>query len=210
MLMLNILSKPQPEGDYYKEVTQKTALVLHFTAGYTAESARSTLDKVDHIAVHYIVDTNGDVWHKFDRQYWGFHLGMKCCSPDRFQDKRTISIEIVNIGPVWLKNGKYHDYVGKVWSENTVFKAPGYRSTDGCVKFPEAQTEAVCELVDVILGKEPHIPRKIPKDKLAYQLPALEKFNGVLTHGMYRKDKYDLGPAFNYKRLIEVCKLQEV
>ena len=206
---MNIIEKPAPTNDYFQEAITKTGLVLHFTAGYTAEGARVALDKEDHVSVGYIVDLNGDVWHRFDRKFWGYHLGMTEYNQGHAQDKRTIAIEIVNIGPVWHKDGVWKDYVGGKWDESKVAKVP-YHGADGMIKFPEAQMVGICDLVGAILSKEPNIAKSVPQDKLSYLVPKICSFSGVMCHTMFRKDKYDMGTSFDWQRLIKTCGLTEV
>jgi hypothetical protein len=54
------------------------------------------------------------------------------------------------------------------------------------------------------------IPAAIPSDFTAFQLPAIGRFSGVATHQMFRRDKYDLGPAFPFHELIQQCGLKTV
>ena len=119
-----------------------------------------------------------------------------------------MAIEIVNIGPVWLKSGVWHDYVGKIWHPEDVIPTVD-RGAGGCVRFPPSQMLSVVSLVDYLLTKW-KIPRQIPKDHTAYQLPAMNVFKGITTHQMFRRDKYDMGTAFPFGQLVEACKLKEV
>ena len=206
---MKIISDPSPAGDFKTDMYTKEVITLHFTAGYSYHSADVTLDKIDRVAVPFIVDVNGDIYHKFDKFFWAYHLGMKSDNPDHIQDKRSIPIEIVNIGPVWLKNGKYYDYVGREHPASDVI--PGNdRGTNGGVKFPDAQINGLIDLMNALFEKVPTIPRRVPKDKISYQVPALLNFKGVLAHQHYRRDKYDTGIALPWSRIIEECDLVEV
>jgi len=208
--MLNFKNFPSPLNDYFQEKFTKDLLILHFTAGYTSMSARASLRNPDYVAVPFIVDVDGTVNLCFPKEYWAYHLGVKGASnPGHALDKRTIALEIVNIGPVWLRDGKWYDYVGREWPAENVVAVPD-RDAGGAVKFPRVQVDAVCELVNDILTKVPTIPRQIPKDVFSCQLPALQAFKGVGTHQMFRQDKYDLGPAFPYADLISRCSLKIV
>ena len=209
MVQLKFISDPSPAKDFFAVAQTKDLLTLHFTAGYSINSANSTLDRIDQVAVAYIVDVNGDIYHKFDKKFWAYHLGMKSHNQGHIQDKRSIGIEIVNIGPVWLKNGQWYDYVGRKHPVANV--VPGNdRGANGSVKFPKVQMDAVCGLVNALCDKVPTIPRLVPKDKLSCQIPALAKFKGIISHQMFRKDKYDMGVAFDWPRLIKACGLKEV
>ena len=117
-------------------------------------------------------------------------------------------MEIVNIGPVWLKGGVWRDYVGKVWAEKDIVKGQ-YRGADGAVMFPDDQIEAVCDLANWLFDKF-KIPRLVPKQKMAFLLSKLTDFKGAISHEMVRGDKFDMGIAFPWDVVIEKCKLKEV
>lgn len=73
-------------------------IVMHYTAGYTAESAVSTLCKTDGASAHVVIDRDGSItqlvpfnvkaWHAGPSQYQG-HDWLNNCS---------IGIELVGIG----------------------------------------------------------------------------------------------------------------
>jgi len=204
-----VLEKPLGPGDFWKETYHKDLIVLHFTAGYTWESAYSAFRQPGRVAAPFLVDTNGDIRRLFDEKFWAPHLGIRGeHSQNNRHDKRSIGIEIVNIGPVWNRNGKWTDYTGRAWSADRV--VPGEnRDAHGGAAFPPAQVEAVCALVNWLLAQY-RIPRRIPADFFSCRLPAMRDYKGVATHQMFRADKYDLGPAFPFRQLIAECGLQTV
>ena len=201
----------EPLGDYWKQEFAKEIIVLHFTAGYTWESAYSTFKKPDRVATPFIIDTKGPKYivKLFDEKYWSYHLGIKGVEcKDWINDKRSIGIEIVNIGPVFFKDNSWKDYVDKVWTEDSIIKGKN-RDADGGVKFPDGQVEAVCQLVNFLCNKW-NISKKVPKDKMSLQLPQMTNFKGIVTHQMFRQDKYDMGVSWPWSKMIELCGLEEV
>ena len=207
----NTFHKNLPTGDYWKREHKKELIVLHFTAGYNWQGAYNTFKRPGRVATPYIIDIEGPKYivQLFDEKYWSYHLGIKGHeSKDWINDKRSIGIEIVNIGPVWKKNNRWVDYVGKKWSDNEIIEGKN-RDADGGVKFPDGQVNAVCDLINHLCNKY-NIPKQVPKEKMANQLPGIHNFKGVATHQMFRDDKYDMGVSCPWNKVVENCGLQEV
>lgn len=200
-----------PSGDYWRQEFPKEIIVLHFTAGYNWQGAYSTFKRPGRVATPFIIDKEGPKYivKLFDEKYWSYHLGIKGLECKNWiNDKRSIGIEIVNIGPAWFKEGVWKDYVKKVWPENQVVKGRN-RDADGNVKFPEEQVEAICDLINY-LCKKWNIPKQVPKNKISCQLPQIGQFKGIVTHQMFREDKYDMGVAWPWEKVIERCGLKEI
>jgi len=204
--------KELPQGEYWKEEFKKDIIVLHFTAGRSWESAYSVFKQPGRVATPFIVDKEGPKYivKLFDEKYWSYHLGIKELgySNNWANDKRSIGIEIVNIGPVWLKDGMWRDWTKRTYPENSIVRGKN-RDADGGVVFPDEQVEAVCRLVNHLCNKW-DIPRQVPKDKTAFQLPEIGEFKGIVAHQMFRQDKYDMGVVWPWDKMIERCKLDEV
>lgn len=208
-LAADTLDKPILPSRYFNRQCKKDLIVLHFTAGPTWQSAWHTFAAPGKMSVPYIVDVTGPkhVIRLYDDKFWAYHLGIK---RDwlHANDKRSIGIEIVNIGPVWNRDGKWLDYMGKEHAASGIV-AKSDRGADGSVKFPDEQVVAVASLVNHLIDKY-HIPRQVPSEKLACQWPEIGKFKGVATHQMFRADKYDLGVAWPWEKFIKLCKLREL
>ncbi len=208
----NIFLKELPQGEYWKEEHSKEIIVLHFTAGYNWKSAYDAFMGPGRVATPFIVDKEGPKYivKLFDEKYWSYHLGIKEAeySKNWANDKRSIGIEVVNIGPVWFKDGVWKDYVGKEWLVDDIVQGKN-RDADGGVKFPEEQIKAVCDLINYLCDKW-NIPREVPKDKMSFQLPQMGEFKGIVTHQMFRQDKYDMGIAWPWEKVTGACNLKEV
>ena len=65
-------SKGLPQGEYWKEEFKKEIIVLHFTAGYTWESAYSVFKQPGRVATPFIIDKEGPKYivKLFDEKYW--------------------------------------------------------------------------------------------------------------------------------------------
>lgn len=184
-----------PSGDYWKELFHKNLMMLHFTAGYTAKSAIATFRQPGRVATAFVLDTDGKIYRLFDERYWSYHIGVRGRDAENwFHDKRSIGIEVVNIGPVWNRGGVWKDYVGKTYNPSQIVQGSN-RDAQGGVKFPEVQMVALAGLMNHLMMKY-DIPRQIPRDFMSFQLPALRRFEGVVSHQNFRTDKYDMGIAF--------------
>lgn len=208
-LASDTLLKPLPPRKYFAQTPKKDLIVLHFTASYSWQVAHKTFMKAGRVCTPYIADLAGPkhVVKLYDDKYWSYHLGIKT-DPEHLQDQRSIGIEIVNIGPVWHRDGKWFDYVGKEWPESEIIVGAN-RGADGGVRFPDEQVEAVCRLMNELCDRY-SIPKRVPIDKTSCQLPQIGKFSGITTHQMFRKDKYDLGPAWPWEKMMELCGLEVV
>lgn len=207
---LRISKSDLPVGDYWNQVFPKELIVLHFTAGYSAQAAINTFKGPGRVATPYVIDIDGTIYQLYSSDVWAYHLGIPGKLNDNYYwEKHSVGIEIVNIGPIWKRNdGMYKDYVGRSYKKEQIIEGK-IRDADGGVIFPEIQMRSVIDLVEHLIVKY-NIPRQIPKDKLSYQLPKMKGFKGVITHSMVRNDKYDTGVALPYEKLITGCNLKEI
>ena len=199
-----------PTGQYLDTPVSKNLIVLHFTAGTSARSAYNTwMADPLRIATAYIVDGDGSIYELFDPSCWAYALGIKG-QPGAPNEKRAIQIEIANVGPLkrrddtlcWWPNGfktrwchldETHKYV-----EST------HRGMHYYAGFPDIQFLSVCMLVKYLCDRF-EIDRRIPEDRLdTFDLDWFTDYAGIASHQNFRKDKYDIGPAFDWERFKEL------
>lgn len=197
-----------PRGQYLDEVTAKDLLVLHFTAGRNAAGAfQSWAGSSARVATAYIVDMDGAIYETFDPSRWAYHLGIQ---GTHRHDRRSIGIEIANVGPLrlaadslnwWPPEEKFQTPFCKLAESGRFVKAK-YRNFDFYAAFPEEQLASVTRLVEDLCDRF-RIPRRIaPEEKRAEcDLVFFDQFRGIATHANFRRDKYDIGPAFDWSRL---------
>ena len=91
-----------PASQYFQEEFDKDLIVLHFTAGMSAQSASSAWTSTPvQVATPYVVDPDGTIHEFFDPRYWAYHLGVPGSASDGYRhDRRSIPIEIANVGPL--------------------------------------------------------------------------------------------------------------
>lgn len=198
-----------PKKELFPEVVEKNLIVLHFTSGRSAQSAFDTwMNNPERVATAYIVDPDGTVYELFDPSYWAFHLGVKGTWA---HDRRSIGIEIANVGPLKpapadpQRLNWWPDNWGTPWCRldeaDRYVRAP-YRDIQHFASFPAPQVETVARLA-AYLCERFGIPRSIPPRARREEcdLSYFGTQKGVVAHQNFRKDKWDVGPAFDWERL---------
>lgn len=203
-----------PSLCYFAERHPKDLIVLHFTAGPSARSAFNTwAGSSSRIATAYIVDVDGTVYETFDPSYWAYHLGIKgAASLSHHHDKRSIGIEIANVGPLkpnaagdlcwWPPQNRFE----RKWcspSESDLYVKRAYRGFSHYASFPEAQVRSLSPLIQTLCRRF-SIPARLPEPaQLSIASPSgyFRDFTGIASHQNFRADKLDVGPAFPWESL---------
>lgn len=201
-----------PPGQYYSDRPSKDLIVLHFTAGTTAQSAFDTwIADPQHVAAAYIVDSDGSIYELFSPAQWAFHLGVK--GSNGRHDKRSIAIEIVNPGPLkldssdsgvlnWWPRDFQTRYCGLEESHKYLKLEHDFRGVGYFAAFPAVQIAAVGDLL-AKLCTDFAIPKHLPPTNKHFQHDAayFESYRGIASHANFRADKWDIGPAFDWSAL---------
>ncbi len=173
-----------------KSISGPKFIVMHYTAGYTAESAISILTSPSSkVSAHVVVDLNGTITQLVPFDVIGWHAGPSSFAGYKGINEYGIGIEIVNIGFLKKTGNVYRDAYGNTVSpdkfEDLVeAKHPRVGSdTYYWPVYPEAQLEAVKELTKLLLEEYPTIEYIVSHEEID-------------TRGW----KTDPGPAFPMKR----------
>lgn len=199
-----------PEACYFSAVHPKNLIVLHFTASSTGRSAFETWKQAaNHISAPYIVELDGTIRETYDPRYWSYHLGVRgAASRSWANDKRSIAIEIVNVGPLQNKGGKLCWWPGDYGtrycdsSESGKYTKVSYRGAAYFALFPEAQYRALDGLLGWLCSSF-GIPRKLAPEgrRDTFDAAWFGTFQGIAGHFNFRPDKFDPGPAIDWKRI---------
>lgn len=163
-------------------------IVMHYTAGWTAQSAISTLKNPERQAsAHVVIDYDGSITQMVPFNIKAWHAGTSRYEGYTGLNNYSIGIEIVNIG--WLRKiGKdlYQDAYGnrKKITEGLI-ESPHSRVGSGTFYwpvFPKEQLDAVEELTKLLI-----------KD---YNITDIISHEEIDTRGW----KTDPGPAFPMNR----------
>jgi N-acetyl-anhydromuramyl-L-alanine amidase AmpD len=194
---------------YYVEETAKKKIILHFTMGYLKGDI-ATLTK-GHVSVPFVVGRNGIIYNLFASKYWSYHLGPDAVGGNTPMSRESIGIEISNIGP--LK--RVGDNLVTTYSNTDVYcslqetqyytKLPTkYRTYEYFATYTEAQYKAVILLLKFLCEKYSLPKAFISADKryLLLDETTFVNFKGIATHVNCRTGKVDIGPAFDWNRVI--------
>lgn len=198
----------KPE-QYLPQQHKKDLIVLHFTAGTSCESAyRTWAGNPDRIATAFGVDPDGAIAEFFPAECWAYHLGVK---GTHRHDQRSIAIEIANVGPLkvapgdptrlnWWPNNWGARYCA--FEESEQYCRAAFRGIDFFAAMPEIQQKAVGHLVNELCERF-SIPRiaSLAARNGDFDPQGFDSYTGVATHTNFRRDKWDVGPAFNWEYL---------
>jgi N-acetyl-anhydromuramyl-L-alanine amidase AmpD len=203
-----------PEGQYRREVHPKRHIVLHFTAGFSAGGALSTWKNTSwRDGTAFVLERDGTIYQAFDPRYWAVHIYRhKSGEPKEFYDfeRQSIGIEIVNVGPLHVGKSEgtkdaLFTYTNKRHcdlAETDRYVRSSWKGRHYWQSFTYPQYESLRVLLRE-LERDFQIP--VAAQPLGGRLDvwdtaALAGYRGVTTHCNYRKDKYDVGPAFEWEK----------
>ena len=209
-MVIDTTTSKLPDDQYFKVEQPKDMIMLHFTAGSKASHAYNAwINQRIKIGTAYIVDKDGSVYEVFNPKYWAYHLGIKGKYSQSWKhDKRSIGIEIVNMGPLKLRGKDLccwpNDFNQKFCSINDTHKyvETSYRGYDFYEAFPQVQLDSVVKLVDR-LSNQFQIKKTLPpvEKQMECDLEFYDSWKGIAAHQNVRPDKFDIGPAFDWNIL---------
>lgn len=199
---------------YYKRLTEKTQIVLHFTLGNVKGDTHVLTGGQGRVSVPYLILRNGTILNLFDDKYWSYHIGRNgVLGSNELASKRSIGVELSNYGILHKKDDELHtDYSDRYNHDvycsisdkkeyvklNTPFRGYRYFCT-----YTDAQYKSLILLLKYLTYKH-NIPRTFLD---ASQRFKTGKFNaihkGIVSHVNHRIDKVDLPPypAFDWLRV---------
>ena len=209
---LKIMDCARDNGDksyYYQEETAKKKILLHFTMGYLKGDI-GTLTK-QHVSVPFVVGRNGIIYNLFASKYWSYHLGPGAIGGNTAMSKECIGIEISNIGP--LK--KVGNNLVTTYSDQDIYCSLAetqyytrlntpYRGFEYFATFTAAQYEAIGKLIRFLCAKY-NLPKTFIDPAERYKVmteSGFTSFKGIASHVNCRPDKVDIGPAFEWDKIM--------
>ncbi len=216
--------KPAKRSGYFHAVEHpKQRIVMHFTAG-NLRGDMSTLTRQDfHVSVAFVIARDGTIYQLFPSKFWSGHLGAGVGNDGtgNAQDKATIGIELSNYGYLTEHQGNLETIYSRQKDSKTgkVGPADVYCSLNdteayqkintpfrGQVYYPTHTSEQYDSLIVLLryLTATYKIPRQFLPPATRFQTTKdLLTFKGIVSHINYRTSgKWDLGPAFDWDRVI--------
>jgi N-acetyl-anhydromuramyl-L-alanine amidase AmpD len=209
---IKIMDCARDNGDrsfFYQEETTKKKIVLHFTMGYLKGDI-ATLTK-QHVSVPFVVGRNGIIYNLFASKYWSYHLGPGAIGGNTGMSRECIGIEISNIGPLKLIGDNlvttYSDadvYCSLAETQYYTKLNTKYRDFEYFATYTPAQYEAISKLLRFLCAKY-NLPKKFVNepDRFAVMTEdGFRNYTGIVSHVNCRKDKVDIGPAFDWNKIM--------
>lgn len=217
--------RPNHSSYYYNEITEKNEIIIHSTVGILRSDIAALSKKDNHVSVSYVIGRSGKIYELFDPKYWSYHLGRGAVGGNGTNSKRSIAIELSNLGPLAL-NGTdletiysrvpYVDSKGnnKITNRDvycrvneseyyTKIDTP-FRGKSYFAKFTDMQYKSLDYLLTYLCSTY-NIPRKfIPKESrfVPFNASDAKSFSGICTHVNYQvSGKWDLGPDFDWDKI---------
>ena len=210
---VKIMDCARDNGDksfFYPEETAKRKIVLHFTMGYLKGDI-ATLTK-QHVSVPFVIGRNGNIYNLFASKYWSYHLGPGAIGGNTAMSKESIGIEISNIGPLKLIGNNLvtsysNDDIYCSLAETQYYTklSTKYRGWEYFATYTPAQYDAIIKLLRFLCAKY-NLLKSFKAEPGRYEVmtdDAFRSYTGIVSHVNCRKDKVDIGPAFDWNRVIQ-------
>lgn len=199
----------KPTGYYYNEESAKSLIALHYTSGFLQSDIQTLTQANYKVSVPFVVGRNGIVYQLFGSAFWSYHLGPNAVGDNTIQSKRSVAIELSNIGPLTLKGSMLINAYGNPYcsvSETqfyTTLDTP-FRGFSHFATFTDAQYLSLSALIKEQCSKW-NIPQTFIAEPERYDIfagnAAAQAYNGIASHVNFRPDKSDIGPAFDWTQI---------
>jgi N-acetyl-anhydromuramyl-L-alanine amidase AmpD len=199
------------ESQFFAELSLKTQIYLHHTAGGGNAEAVSRYwnGNTERIATAFIIGADGLIVQCFSSKHWAWHLGVGQKEfkaqgvPYKNLNKTSVGIEVCNWGYLKEKNGHFYNYVNARVPDSmvTTLDTP-YKGYKHWYKYTDAQIESTRQLL-VYLCETYDIPKEYRAEIFGLDKEAFKGTPGIYTHNSVRKDKSDIYPC---PRMIEMLK----
>lgn len=203
------------KGQYVKERTDKSQIVLHHTVSGDGVDGDLNWWKQtqDRIATAIVIARDGTIYQCFSTRYWAYHIGPVQCSFRKIGanyrdcDPNTIGVELDSWGALVKKDGKFFPVrwnsehnryepwfkAGEVAPGNVVEHDRPFRGFRYYERYTDAQLQSLKELLKY-WEKYWGIPLDYHANMWELNREALTGVPGVYTHVSYREDKSDCHP----------------
>lgn len=194
---------------FYEAEFTKRKIVLHFTMGYLKGDISVLTNR--RVSVPFVVGRNGNIYNLFASKYWSYHLGLGTVGGNTAMSRECIGIEISNIGPL-VSSG---DNLVTTYSSADVYcskdetqfyseLSQNFRGFKYYATFTNNQYDSTIKLLKFLCARY-NIPKTFVPEAQRYQTMSASdfvSFRGIVSHVNCRTDKVDIGPAFDWNRII--------
>ncbi len=183
------------ETNYYKEVYQKTQIVVGHSGRKKMRHFESWINRRNgkyKKTAPFTIDIDGTIYQHYDPKYYSNFLGCE-------QDRCNIPIVLVNQG--WLKLNHmnvYVDWLGHIYSKNIEPLEKNWRDYKYWAKYTEKQFISLKKLIDY-LCQEFNIKRDVISSNVYNE--NVDLFKGVTFRSNYYRGLTDVSPAFEIEKI---------
>ena len=201
-------------GYYYAQKHKKEKIVLHFTVGHLRGDINSlSSPKRGHVSTAFVVARDGGIYQLHSSAHWSYHLGRGALGGNGTGSKKGIGIEISNYGPLTKRGNNLETaysstpgrdiYCTLADTDQYIKLDKPYRGYSYYTAYTDEQYHAIIVLLRYLTASY-KIPRKfVPEaDRFKTTTATSSNFKGIHSHVNYRKDKFDIGPAFDWDRVV--------
>jgi N-acetyl-anhydromuramyl-L-alanine amidase AmpD len=206
-------------GYFYNQKYSKKKVVLHFTVGHLKGDLLSlTSESRGHVSTAFVVARDGMIYQLFSSAAWSYHLGRNAQGGNGNQSKISIGVEISNYGPLIKKGNELHTVYSKAAdprrskddvyctledTEQYIKLSKKYRGYQYFANYTNEQYHAIIVLLRYLTNTY-DIPRKFVDEANRFKTTRAGSadFEGITSHVNFRSDKFDIGPAFDWERVI--------
>jgi N-acetyl-anhydromuramyl-L-alanine amidase AmpD len=199
-------------GYFYDEKVKKERIALHHTAGYLKSDLRALMSKQrGKVSTNFVIARDGTIYQLFSSAAWSYHMGRGALGGNKKGSSSSIGVELSNFGWLVEKGDELHTIYGSAFckkSETDLYTKldQPYRGHSYYAGFPDAQINSLIVLMRY-LNKSYKIPMAYLPENVRYlTTQKAVDFKGVVSHVNFRTEesgKWDLGPAFPWKKVIE-------
>jgi hypothetical protein len=219
-ITMEIIQTPLNKGQYFEEITQKTTLTLHHTAGAGIGGDLAHLFNANptRVATQYGLTRKGEIEQLFPDKFWASAINAKNGMGKQMLglEKQSIQIELYNWGALTLckEIGTWHNWTA--WKmqpngnaaffpttrnqvQNVCVLETAFRGAYAFEAYTQVQIESLAQWITAKM-QEHDIARagllagNITAADFELNAEARNGKGGVWAHTNYRKDKSDICP----------------
>ncbi len=141
------VQSPNVSGPY--KAGQPDTIIIHYTAGASAESSvRTLMDPNSKASAHLVIGRDGAITQLVPFNIIAWHAGKSSYGNRIGYNNYSIGIEIDNAGPLTKSGDIYRSWFGKEYSANEVIE--GIHRNEKTPRFWHAYTDAQIQVVEEI------------------------------------------------------------
>ena len=185
------------EGNYYKTEFTKTKIIIGNSNNVDMKHVYGWQHRVMgeyKKTSTFSIDRKGNIFQHYNPNCYSDFVG------DKSIDKKSITISLENQG--WLikdiLKDKFYDWVGNSYKRRVKVFEKRWRGQSYWDPYTPKQYKATLELVEY-LCKEYDIPKRAISHNT--QIDNMQSFDGVSYRSNYFKEKTDLTPAWDCKKI---------